>query len=293
MDTSHRLVRPVGSGDGAFRLCHELEGLLEGIAADREINADETARLKRWLAEAEPYRSVQPFRDLAHHIDLALSDGVLTLDECEDLRFVAAKLTTVNPYFNQLRGGIQQLMGLLAGIAADRRVHPREVAQLRAWADDWEHLKGLWPFDECEAIVTSILSRDDWTAEAAHLLALSRQFPVAGELDTFTGELPPPLIGGVCAVDPDIRFDGCTFVVTGESMKCCRDDFHTLIVSRQGRAAPNVTKRTDYLVVCAEGSPYWAFSCYGRKVERAYELRRAGHHVQIVHEVDFWDAAAA
>ncbi|HPN82790.1 MAG TPA: NAD-dependent DNA ligase, partial [Spirochaetota bacterium] len=59
---------------------------------------------------------------------------------------------------------------------------------------------------------------------------------------------------------------------------------------RRGQVQDRVTEETDYLVVGSGGSPYWAFSCYGRKVERAMNLRRDGHPVSIVHESDFWDA---
>ena len=38
------------------------------------------------------------------------------------------------------------------------------------------------------------------------------------------------------------------------------------------------------------GPPCWAYSCYGRKIEEAMELRKSGAHVQIVNETDFWDA---
>ena len=62
------------------------------------------------------------------------------------------------------------------------------------------------------------------------------------------------------------------------------------VLRREGRAHSNVTLKTDYLIVCDEGNPHWAFCCYGRKVEKAYQLRREGHRVSIVHESDFWDA---
>jgi hypothetical protein len=42
--------------------------------------------------------------------------------------------------------------------------------------------------------------------------------------------------------------------------------------------------------VCTVDPTLWAFACYGRKVERAYMMRREGHRVQIVSERDFWDA---
>ena len=51
-----------------------------------------------------------------------------------------------------------------------------------------------------------------------------------------------------------------------------------------------VAKQTEFLVISAKGNPCWAFSCYGRKVEKAVKLRKKGHAIVIVHESDFWDA---
>lgn len=276
----------------AFRLVNELEGLIRGIAADRVIHQDEVDRLHRWLAEAAPWRHIEPFKNLALHIDRVLADGVVTMDECDDLLYVTTRLTTVNPYFDQLRGGLQQLMGILAGVSADHRIHPAETSRLADWIEEWSHLKGLWPFDECESLVTAMLTTEQWTDEPGRLMDLSRQFPIAGEVDKSTGEVPPTLIGGICAVDPLIEFKERRFVFTGASDRCAREELHAHVAARAGIPEPNVTRRTHYLVVCPEGSPYWAFACYGRKVEAAYKLRRKGLPLQIVHEVDFWDALA-
>ena len=53
-----------------------------------------------------------------------------------------------------------------------------------------------------------------------------------------------------------------------------------------------MTQKTDYLIVGNEGNPCWAFSCYGRKVEKAVELRKKGSNIQIINEDDFWNALA-
>jgi hypothetical protein len=53
-----------------------------------------------------------------------------------------------------------------------------------------------------------------------------------------------------------------------------------------------VIKELDYLIVAAERNLCWAFSCYGRKVEAAMDLRKSGTRLTIVHENDFWDAVA-
>jgi hypothetical protein len=243
------------------------------------------------LATNEPYRHIQPFSELATRIDHALSDSLLSPEECADLLFVVSKLTTVNPHFDQLRAGVQVLMGHLAGLCADHTLIESEIRELREWIDSWAHLRGLWPYDECVSIVASALADgrvDD--EEVRYLFALSAQFPVAGEM-TLSGETPPLLVSGICAMAPSIHFADRDFVFTGESAKGPRKFLEQIVSDREGHNGRSVTKTTDYLVVCDGGCPHWAFSCYGRKVEKAYNLRREGHPIVIVHEFDFWDAA--
>jgi hypothetical protein len=278
--------KPVG-----FRLANELEGLLQGIRADGVINEQETARLRRWLDENYPYRSIQPFSEIAIHLDRVLDDGVVTLDECDDLLFVIRKLTTVNPHFNALRSGLQVMMGLLTGVAADDALGDAEVAALNTWLEEWEHLRGLWPYDECCAIVTdAIINRQATDAHRDYLLSLAAQVPIAGADDEIFAL--PLVVKGICAIDPSIEFPRRTFSFTGESLRADRQLLETAVKDRGGLTSPRISKSVDYLVVCDGGSQFWAFSCYGRKVEEAYKLRRDGHHVVIAHETDFWDAVA-
>jgi NAD-dependent DNA ligase len=92
------------------------------------------------------------------------------------------------------------------------------------------------------------------------------------------------------AVDPEITFGDRTFVFTGESERGSREHLEDHVLRRGGTTSSRVTRDTDYLIVCAQGSAYWAFAAYGRKVEYAYKLRKQGHKVVLVHEADFWDA---
>jgi hypothetical protein len=287
---SMAMGRPIPHAPIGFRLAHELEGLLTGIRADNTVLPLETQRVRAWLVAAAPYRDIRPFQQLSALLEAALVDGVLTLDECDDLLFVTQKLTTVNPHFGTVRTGLQMLMAILAGITSDRKVDDAEAQALAEWLVSWSHLRGLWPYDECESIIASLLADENRADEIAYLFALAEQFPIGGAADA--GERPPTVIKGVCAVDPHIAFARSEFVVTGESGRCHRDKIEQIILDREGIPHPRVTQRTDYLIVCDGGNPHWAFACYGRKVEHAYNLRREGHHILIVHEADFWDAIA-
>ena len=276
-------------GPIGFRLAHELEGLLLGIKADGVIDSTEAERLRGWLLANVRYAHIHPFSELAQHVVRALEDGQVSVEECEDLLFVLSKYTTVNPHFDELRGGLQVLMGVFAGAAADRKISELEAHQLRDWLEAWHHLKGLWPYEECESLITSMLAGVNVPHCAESLIGLAAQFPIGGQA-AGDGTTAPLLVGGVCAVDPDIVFQAMAFVFTGESARAPRRVLANHVERRGGSVSDRVTPEIDYLVVCDGGSPFWAFSCYGRKVERAYDLRREGHHVLIVHETDFWDA---
>lgn len=270
-----------------MRLCNELEGLLLGIQADGIILPEETARIAGWLESNRQFQTTHPFKELARRLEGALADGRLTGDEIDDLLFVVSKYTTVNPHFDQIRAGLQVLMGLLSGYASDAVIPEVEAKHLLQWTEDWQHLRGLWPYDECESIVTYMIARGRITEDASLLLELSKCVPVGGAAP---GAVPALTLAGICTVSPEITFEDRQFVFTGESTKCRRSEMEQRVVDRQGRAHGTVTLNTDYLVVCDEGNPHWAFSCYGRKVEKAFNLRREGHRVSIVHESDFWDA---
>jgi len=272
-----------------FRLAHELEGLLEGISADAIINAPEAERLRRWLEDCAPFSAVEPFRTFDAHLTRVLEDGVVTMEECHDLLFAVRKYTTANAHLDRLRGGIYMLTGLLTGVAADGVLCEMEIAALGSWTREWQDLRGLWPFDQVSAIVDAMMSEGRVTKHASYLFELARQCPVAGGAP---GEAPPLLVRGLCASEPVINFPGRTFVFTGKMSEHERSNLQGLIASRGASFDEHVTMATDYLVICADKSPYWAFACYGRKIEQAHALAADGHRVLIVQEADFWKALA-
>jgi hypothetical protein len=132
-------------------------------------------------------------------------------------------------------------------------------------------LSGVWPYDECCALVTEVL-RDGVVTPDEHALVLSlaARLPIGGAAP----ETQAVLIGGVCAVDPEIVFSDRLFCFTGESAKGPRTALEQHVANRGGRPHPRVTSDVNYLIVCDAGNPCWCFSCYGRKVEHAVLLRR-------------------
>ena len=51
-----------------------------------------------------------------------------------------------------------------------------------------------------------------------------------------------------------------------------------------------ISKKTDYLIIGDTNNACWSYACYGRKVEKALDLRKSGHTIVLVHEFDVFDA---
>lgn len=76
-------------------------------------------------------------------------------------------------------------------------------------------------------------------------------------------------ISGLCTSEPEVVFDGKTFCITGILQRGNRENLHRDILRLGGIPTGSLTKKSDYLIVGNNGNTAWAFSCYGRKVEKA------------------------
>lgn len=224
----------------------------------------------------------------------ALADGVLTEEEQLDIKWLCERLSSEG-YFKTVTADMQRLHGLVGGIASDGKVNEVELVGLRQWLDDHEHLRRTWPFDEIESLIVSVMKDQRIDAdEHEQLLAFFREFTALH--DDRVVDRPVVGIGqslmGLCATQPEITFSGSRFCITGVSSRMRRTEFHALVTRLGGEPTETVTRKLDYLVIGADGNPCWAYACYGRKVEAAVNLRKAGSRLLLVHEHDFHDAVA-
>jgi hypothetical protein len=273
---------------------NELEGLIRGIALDGRIVPLEAEALARWCSRPRNWHDDGLFREARDRIRDAVSDGILDDEERADVLFFCERLKTPSPYYSVATRDMQRLHGILAGIGADGVVSRDELLGLRTWMDAAENLKGTWPYDEVDSVITSVLSdgRIDEN-EQQFLVAFTQSFLESTNGLVLESPFHEDLIRqGICAAQPTVSFEGKRFCVTGSSPRASRREIEDVISELGGQPHPRVVKELDYLVVAAERNLCWAFSCYGRKVEAAMELRRTGARLTIVHETDFWDAAA-
>jgi len=200
-----------------------LLGMIEGIAVDSAINAAEIDFLNMWLDEHKEVLGRHPFNEIAPVLQQAANDQVLTADQKDDLMWLCEKLTSTE-FFDEITAGIQRLHALLGAIASDGIVTEEEVRGLRAWLNDHDYLKTVWPYDEVDSLVTSVLADQIVTPdEQAMLQRYFMEFTALLDDKTITN--PPEhngfQIGGLCATCPDIVFPGKVFTQIGRAS--CRE----------------------------------------------------------------------
>lgn len=273
---------------------NSLIGIVEGIAIDGSINSTEIGFLENWLNEHIELKDKHPFNELVPVIESAIQDGELSEDERSDILWLCERLTSTE-FTNRTTADLQRLHAMLGGIVADGIISEDELRGLSSWMEGHDHLKTCWPYTEIENIICDVMSDKKIDKEEHELLkGFFSEFIALYDNKTIVTPLilDGQSVGGLCAVCPEIEFDSFKFCFTGASSRFKKSELAYMVTKLGGEVSESMTTKTNFLVICAEGNPCWAYACYGRKVERAVELRKSGVNVLIVHENDFHDAVA-
>ena len=266
-----------------------------GVNLDGVINPQEVREMREWalannrLAEKDP-----AFRELLSALTIALADNTIDGEELDDLRSLCHRAKANSVYFDALTHAIQELHGIIHGVLADLKINEEELRGLQDWIEEHEYLRQTWPVTEIESVVVKVLvdGKIDEPQRRMMLRYFAEFVPNGDIARKLLPVLPSELtIVGVCAVAPDVIFEKRVFCFTGISSKGTRKHFAQAAAKCGGFFVDLIRDELDYLVIGNEGNPCWAFACYGRKVERAVQMRRDGHRLLLIHERDFWDAA--
>lgn len=273
---------------------NSLLGIVEGIVIDQEINDSEIAFLRLWLTDHQDVHDLHPFNELVPVVSAAIADGVLSEEERDDILWLCERLSSTE-YYDRVTADLQRLHAIGGGVVADGKISEDELRGLSGWLQDHEHLRTCWPYDEIDSLITAILA-DGRIDEQEHQQLKEFFAEFVSVLDERVIVSPPVLeagtIGGLCASCPEIEFEGSRFCFTGASARYTRTQFAAIVSRYGGQVVSSVSAKLTYLVVGADGNPCWAYACYGRKVAKAVELRKAGARLVIVHENDLHDAVS-
>jgi NAD-dependent DNA ligase len=180
---------------------------------------------------------------------------------------------------------IDQLSGICEGILADGLVNAKEANFFAEWVRKHAGLEPVWPFTDILSRVEKIFADGRCTKEERQELkeimeALCGHQPAKSSQETYSStlpfNLPPP--------NP-IEFSNHIFNITGKFAFGTRRKVMDAITGKGGVAIDSTpTHESNYLVVGVFASRDWIHTNYGRKIERAVELRDSGSGIAIISE---------
>ncbi|MBY6032167.1 NAD-dependent DNA ligase [Marinobacter daepoensis] len=181
---------------------------------------------------------------------------------------------------------VDQLIGLCEGVLADGSVVQQEAEFLRNWVAKNPELITQWPANVLfarleEYLEDGVLDSD----EEQELLGLLMDITGLHVNEGKTASTLP-----LCNPQPELDFEGRRFVLTGKFASGTRKECEALIAGLGGQAGGSVSGAVDYLVIGTLVSDQWIHESYGRKIEKAVELRDSGKGVSIVSE-ECWATA--
>jgi NAD-dependent DNA ligase len=289
-DLSYRRFTSKSEADKAI---NSVKGLLIGIKMDGIVDDNELIELDSWCKKHHELINRNPFREFMTVIQEAIREPENRLDLIEDLTWLCQKYENDNIFYNSVTAELQTLQGICHGILSDGVIEDIEIRQLDKWLDEHEFLATYYPYDELRSLLTSVLA-DGFIneEERKRLFAYFNEFASISDekiAKTVVEKINGTKITGICTSDPQVDFDGKTFCFTGISKQAPRKEIASKIEELGGIFKNSISNDTNYLIVGDNDNPCWAFACYGRKVEKAINLRKEGKNISIIHEYDFWD----
>lgn len=182
-----------------------------------------------------------------------------------------AALNRFNQQANQEKC-LEHLLGICTGLTADRFVSDDEIVFLHHWLCDHPIIEDIWPANQLLRITTDIL--DD------QIIDEDERTKISNLLNQIIGS---PIENGVASgmatdspldLNAKIIIPAHKFIFTGKfafgSRRKCEDATKEQGGVIGGKA---VTLDTDYLVIGGTASDHWKFSSFGRKIQKAMDVR--------------------
>lgn len=170
---------------------------------------------------------------------------------------------------------IDELIGICRGILEDNETNINEAKFLISWIESNSEVANFYPFNVLYTRIFEMLKDgilDD--EEQKELMDVMKELTGGDapcecdeQVESMSSTLP------LCHPAPSIVIEGSSFVFTGIFTTGPRKHLQELIIELGGIVHDGVKKDTDYLVIGDIGSQDWVHSSFGRKIEKAIELR--------------------
>ena len=253
----------------------DLYGIALGIALDNVINPEEASAIANWMERFAQHKATPIFKECYALLSKVLQDGMVDERELHEILDFTRPFTN-NATASSKTAALQQLYGMLRGVAADGKINADEALGLTTWMASNEALtQDKTTAKIYVALETALEDRRIDNVESQALIDLIQTIvdPVQEPGDS---EIPPS----------QSAVAGAKFCLTGEFTSGKKADIEEKIEAAGGTISKGVTKKCAYVVVGGQGSDQWAFGNYGTKVKKAMEYKDAGCPISIIREAD-------
>ncbi len=183
----------------------------------------------------------------------------------------------------QLNRSMEMLMGMVTAMVADAHLHDMEIHLLATWLQENAALAERWPASVIARKVQEVMADGVITeAERAHLLSVLQSLATTNFAET--GSASPEVAVLPLNDDIEVQIRDAGVCHTGVFFFGTRAACERLTELAGGVPQGAVSGRTAYLVVGSQVSPNWAHTSFGRKLQKAAEMRDAGHPLGIISE---------
>lgn len=176
---------------------------------------------------------------------------------------------------NEIRDrNIDEIIGISRGLLADGVINESEAKFLLSWIESHFNYEDLnnYPintiYDRLKEVLKDNVLDEEEAKEIKELLeSFTGGTPIIKQVKSMSSTLP------LCNPLPDVIIKEKTFCFTGAFTIGTRTKCEIIIKSLGGNTKKEPSGQVDYLVIGILGSDDWIHSSYGRKIEKAVDLR--------------------
>ena len=266
---------------------YSLKGTLKGVTADKQLNEMECLYLNTWLLESKPLRDDPDAIDLLDTISDALADGKFSADELEDINNLVTDIIDYKSFETiETADHINEFLGLISGIVADDVINASELQYLLGWLSAREEvINHPITQDVSYKILDYTNIKEPTETETNTLLNFLKKTTGTNFSDTGATSTGP--LDHIADIIESMSHMNARICFTGVFNKGSRKEVEAIANDLGATTRKDPSKSIDYVIIGSQISPDWKHSSFGRKIQKAVELRDGGHPLYILTE-DHW-----
>lgn len=266
---------------------YSLKGILQGVVADATLNTMEVLYLNTWLLDSKALRDDPDARSLLGFIDDALENGKFSTEELDDLNALITDIIESRSYKDVTASDyLNEFLGLISGIVSDDQINADEFAYLIEWLNKHADLIDEATVKSVVAKMVEFSALDQVTpSDEEALVSFLKQTVGIRFLETGAADVHP--MDHIADSIESMNHERAAICFTGVFNTGTRKEVEAIAIKLGATPRQDPSKSIHYVVIGSQVSPDWKHTSFGRKIQKAIELRESGHPLIILTEKEW------